>query len=347
MIRSRRAVAYPAFSPSGTNGWRSWLFLGLLLCASWGRCDDIAVATTIVPDKGLYVSEQYTFEQLRVRTDVVYSTRPNPGGLQYTSDRTKPAELGNPTLALKLDIAVPPNATASRPQPLILWIHGGGFYGGGKEDMRAEALSYARAGYVAATVNYRLTANNMASPATRLIAITQASEDVMNAIRYLKANAALYHIDADRIATIGSSAGGGISLINAIEFDTLQHTVPDDAATSSRVAAAISTGATLVDATARTKSLLTYDAKDTPVMLFHASPTDSVTGATWTGNVLPTCDRINASGNHCTTAAQADKTHITNLALGGVWWPLLKPFLWEALRLGVLSEQGPAVAFKP
>jgi len=344
MIASARFFAFPPLQVPG----RYWLplVLTVLPLVAWGQ-GSVAVNNAAIPDKGLYVSEQYTFEQLKVRTDVAYSTRPNPGGLQYTSDRTKSAELGSSALTLKLDIAVPPNATASRPQPLILWIHGGGFYGGGKEDMRTEALSYARAGYVAATVNYRLTPNNMATPATRLTAITQASEDVMNAIRYLRANAALYHIDAGRIATIGGSAGGGISLINAIEFDTLQNTVSDDAATSSRVAAAISTGATLVDATARTKSLLTYDADDSPVLLFHASPTDSVTGATWTGNVLPTCERINASGNYCAMAAQANMTHTTNLALGSVWWPLLKHFLWDKLRLGALKEERPAVAYKP
>lgn len=323
---------------------RPWLpFLG----KNWGKfavtallfaCGGVGIAATPtdIPDSGLYVSEQYTNAQLRIRTDVAYSTRFNPGGRQYTSDRTKSAESGSRSLTLKLDIAVPPNATAAHPQPLIIWIHGGGFHGGGKEDMRAEALSYARAGYVAVTVNYRLTANNMVTPATRLTAITQASEDVMNAIRFLKANAALYHIDADRIATIGSSAGGGISLINAIEFDTLQNTVSDDVSVSSRVAAAISTGATLIDATAKTTSLLTYHADDSPVMLFHASPTDSVTGATWAGNVLPTRDRINASGNSCALASQANMTHVTDLSLGSVWWPLLKPFLWEKLRLSAL-----------
>lgn len=305
-------------------------FLLLTACGGGGA----TVAPAAIPDSGPYVSAQYTDAQLSVLTDVAYSTRANAGGLQYTSDLTKAAELGSGSLTLKLDIAVPPNATAANPQPLIVWIHGGGFSAGGKEDTRAAALSYARAGYVAATVNYRLTANNMVDTATRLTAITQATEDVMNAIRYLKANAALYHIDASRIATIGGSAGGGISLINAVEFDTLQNTVSDDAATSSRVAAAVSTGATLIDSTATLT--LNYQSGDSPVMLFHASPTDSVTGATWSGNVLPTRDLINTSGNSCTPVAQADMTHVVDLSLGSVWWPVLKPFLWERLRLGTL-----------
>ncbi len=172
---------------------------------------------------------------------------------------------------------------------------------------------------------------------TRLAAITQATEDVMNAIRFLKENAAIYHIDTSRIATIGSSAGGGISLVNAIEYDTLQNTTSDSlVATSSRVAAAVSTGATLIDATTNFDALLNYQAGDSPVLLFHADPTDSVTGATWSGNVLPTQSRINASGNTCTLAAQADMTHVVDLSVGSVWWPVLKPFLWDKLRLGAL-----------
>jgi dienelactone hydrolase len=311
----------------------SLLAVALLLLNACGG-GGAAVVSATIPDSGPYVSAQYTDAQLSILTDVAYSTRANAGGQQYTSDSTKAAELGGGILTLKLDIAVPPNATAANPQPLIVWIHGGGFSAGGKENMRAEALSYARAGYVATTVNYRLTPNNMVDRATRLTAITQATEDVMNAIRFLKANAALYHIDASRIATIGSSAGGGISLINAVEFDTLQNTVSDDAATSSRVAAVVSTGATLIDSTA--SLTLNYQAGDSPVLLFHASPTDSVTGATWGGNVLPTRDLINASGNSCTLAAQADMTHVVDLSLGSVWWPVLKPFLWERLRLGAL-----------
>lgn len=306
--------------------------MAILLLSGCGG-GSASVASGAIPDSGLYASAQYSDTQLSVLTDVVFSTRPNAGGQQYTSDISKATELGGATLTLKLDIAVPPNATATHPQPLIVWIHGGGFSAGGKEDMRAAALSYARAGYVAATVNYRLTPNNMVDSATRLAAITQATEDVMNAIRFLKDNAALYHIDATRIATIGGSAGGGISLINAIEFDTLQNTASDYAPTSAKVAAAISTGATLLDATANTDALLNYQADDTPVLLFHASPTDSVTGATWSGNVIPTRDRINASGNSCTLAAQADMTHTTDLSLGSVWWPVLKPFLWDKLRL--------------
>ncbi|MFD2450824.1 alpha/beta hydrolase fold domain-containing protein [Ideonella paludis] len=99
---------------------------------------------------------------------------------------------------------------------MVIFIHGGGFVAGSKEDNRGKALSYAQAGYVAATINYRLTPNNEVDAATRLRAMTQAAEDTANAVRYLKANAATYFIDTTRMATFGGSAGGALSLTNAI-----------------------------------------------------------------------------------------------------------------------------------
>lgn len=200
-----------------------------------------------IPDSWIYVSERYPIAQMSVFTDVAFSTRPDHGGLQYTSDLTKSVELGSDTLTLRLDIAIPSDATADSLQPLVIWIHGGGFSSGAKEELCGAALSNAQAGYVAATVNYRLSPNNTADTAARLAAIEQASEDVMNAIRFLKANASLYHIDASRIATMGISAGGGASLSNAVEFDSLQNTQSDFPAISSWVSAAVSSGATLAD----------------------------------------------------------------------------------------------------
>lgn len=293
---------------------------------------DVSIGS-VIPESGLYASEQYSTAQLNVLTELAFSTRPNQGGLQYTSDTGKPFELGSDTLILKLDIAIPPNATADTPQPLIVWIHGGGFSSGSKEELRGAALTYARAGFVVASVNYRLSPYNTADSAARLAAIRQASEDVMNAIRFLKANASRYHIDTSRIATMGISAGGGISLINAVEFDSLQNTQSDLPSVSSRISAAVSSGATLVDAAINMDAYLHYTADDSPVLLFHAAPTDSVTGATWNGHVIPTESRINGSGNSCTLVAQPDMTHTADLALGGPWWAILKPFLWDKLKL--------------
>lgn len=280
----------------------------------------------------MFTTEQYADSEMTVYRDMVYSIRTINGGIQYSSDRTKDEEAGTVELALKLDIIVP-SAAAVMQLPLVVWLHGGAFSGGDKDDASGLLLTYARAGYAVAAVNYRLTPDNHLNPGLRMQAIVQASEDAMNAIRFLKVNASAYHLDPSRIATLGASAGGGLSLINAVAYDILPGTRSDFSGVSSKVAAAVSTGATLVEEGSDSDAFLRYKATDTPVLLFHARPADCTTGATWEGNVVPTAVRINASGNRCITVPQPGMTHTADLSLGGPYWPELKAFLREQLKL--------------
>ncbi|MBT9598782.1 MAG: alpha/beta hydrolase [Vitreoscilla sp.] len=287
----------------------------------------------------LYKTMVYTEAQVTRRyTDLVFSHRPNEGGLQYTSELRAPTEIGTDQLTLLLDLWVPPNASAAAPVPLVIWVHGGGFVAGGKEERAGDAMGYARAGYAAASINYRLTpgTNETLDGAKRLKAIEQAADDLMNAVRYLKVNAALYNIDATRIAVIGTSAGGALSLVNAVQFDDLDNTLSDYPGTSAQVAAAVSTGATLIDPLFDSDLVLQYDRSDTPVLLFHTNLIDSATGATWDDNVLPTKTRIDNSGNTCTAIPTPGAEHTVPLEMDGKWWPTTGPFLWEHLRLASL-----------
>ena len=87
------------------------------------------------------------------------------------------------------------------PTPAVLYVHGGGWTGGDKSDgaglLFREAL--VRRGYSMAAINYRL-APKYSFPAQ--------IEDVKCAVRHLRANAAIYNIDPERIGAIGGSAGG-------------------------------------------------------------------------------------------------------------------------------------------
>ena len=307
------------------------VLFGLSACGGGG-----AESVDPPPLSGTYAAAVYTTGQLQAQLDQRYATRPNENQVQFTSDKNKQADLASPTLALQLDVFMPPNATASTPQPLVVWVHGGGFKQGGKEAVRNKVQSYAQAGYVAAAVNYRLTPDNDRDQATRVRAQVQAAEDVANAIRYLRANAARFHIDPSRVATVGGSAGGALSLMNAVDADTLAGAQSDYPGVSAQTQAAVSTGATLID-TYDTVGLLSFDASDTPVLLLHADPTDSTTGATWAGNVLPTQARINNSGNSCTVVAQPNMTHTVDVMVGGEYWGQVYPFLRQRLQLGELG----------
>lgn len=111
--------------------------------------------------------------------------------------------------ATSMDVFMPGGAAAAG--PAVMLVHGGGWVGGDKGDMRWAAHRFARAGYVAASINYRLVPDG-AFPASSL--------DVACALSFLRARAGEYLIDPDRIAVYGYSAGGHlVSLLGVAELE--------------------------------------------------------------------------------------------------------------------------------
>lgn len=107
----------------------------------------------------------------------------------------------------RLDVYLPA-AAGGELRPGFVWIHGGGWTGGTKNEARAANVcgTLARAGYVAVSVDYRL--GDGAWP-TLLF-------DCKNAVRFLRAQATRYRIDPARIAVGGGSAGGHLALMVAL-----------------------------------------------------------------------------------------------------------------------------------
>lgn len=116
---------------------------------------------------------------------IVYAT---VDGLDLTLDVWQPVEQG--------------------PHPGVMILHGGGWkhgdlYDGGLDD---QAQTAADAGFVAVSVNYRLSTDAV-WPAQR--------DDVGCALRWMRLHADDYDIDPSRIAVVGHSAGGHLSLVLA------------------------------------------------------------------------------------------------------------------------------------
>lgn len=109
---------------------------------------------------------------------------------------------------LRMNIAQPSQGDA--PYPLIVCIHGGGFSGGRREDYDEWCRKLARHGFVAATIDYRLSPKHQ-WPAH--------IHDCKAAIRWLRANATQYGIDVNRVGATGSSAGGHLSQFLAVTND--------------------------------------------------------------------------------------------------------------------------------
>lgn len=109
---------------------------------------------------------------------------------------------------LFLDVGMP---AGEGPFPIVIIVHGGGWVRGdkaGDESVLFKPLTDAN--FVWFSINYRL------APKSHWPA---CCDDVKTAIRWVKANAAEYKGDANRIALLGYSAGGQISSLAAVQAD--------------------------------------------------------------------------------------------------------------------------------
>jgi len=96
-----------------------------------------------------------------------------------------------------LDLYLPPTG---RNGPLIIWVHGGAFRMGSKENK--VPLSYLAEGYAVASINYRLSQHAL---------FPAQIQDCKAAVRWLRAHAGNFGFDPDRIGVWGTSAGGHLA----------------------------------------------------------------------------------------------------------------------------------------
>lgn len=105
------------------------------------------------------------------------------------------------------------------PLPVVVLIHGGSFLMGNASTESRLARELAGEGFAVASLNYRLS-GEAGYPA--------GAQDVKAAVRWLRANAAEYRLDPDRIAAWGHSAGGWLANMLGATGD--QPTIFDDPA---------------------------------------------------------------------------------------------------------------------
>jgi acetyl esterase/lipase len=94
-------------------------------------------------------------------------------------------------------------------RPLVVWVHGGGWTSGDKgEYMTDKVTLFNGAGYVFASINYRLTDPALWPPSPQY---PVHDADSAAAVAWLVDHADQLGIDPDRVAVLGHSAGGGIT----------------------------------------------------------------------------------------------------------------------------------------
>ncbi len=109
-----------------------------------------------------------------------------------------------PTGPLKMDISFPV-AEKTTERPAVLWLHGGGYALGSRQQMANMVEFTASLGYVSATADYRLTGEG--------VRLCDLYTDVRAAYLFLRQSAARFGIDPDRISVGGDSAGGHLALL--------------------------------------------------------------------------------------------------------------------------------------
>jgi acetyl esterase/lipase len=104
------------------------------------------------------------------------------------------------TRNLQIELLVP--SGTPEPVPVVVWIHGGGWFQGSRLPIPTGVSDLCSRGYAVASIDYRLTAD----------AIWPAQiHDVKGAVRWLRSHADQYGLDPDRIAAWGESAGGQLA----------------------------------------------------------------------------------------------------------------------------------------
>lgn len=129
-----------------------------------------------------------------VTRDVVYGTASTDTGA---------------TVDLTLDVYRAHDLVGVR-RPAVVWIHGGGFVMGDKADAAdAQAATLlAQRGFVAVSVNYRLSSTFAFFGPGMVPAATEAKADVQSALRWIRANSRSLDVDPTHIGVAGASAGG-------------------------------------------------------------------------------------------------------------------------------------------
>jgi len=148
------------------------------------------------------------FSSVTATNNITYGSNTNQDGSSQT---------------LQLDLYSPSGDTETS-RPLVVFAHGGGFISGNKDQGKLFAEYLAKAGYVVASIQYRIVDTNTQAAiaaGSKVMstvvkeALVDAVHDMKAAILYLVNNASNYGIDTSKIFIAGYSAGALTSLHTA------------------------------------------------------------------------------------------------------------------------------------
>lgn len=107
---------------------------------------------------------------------------------------------------LQADVYIPSGAGVF---PGIVFIHGGGWKNGNRNQMVKLIKALAEDGYVGFTIEYDVDP----------VPFPASFHESLAAVKYFRAHAAEFHLDPTRVAVAGSSAGGELAALVALDPD--------------------------------------------------------------------------------------------------------------------------------
>ncbi|WP_353936380.1 carboxylesterase family protein [uncultured Olleya sp.] len=122
---------------------------------------------------------------------------------------------------LKLDVYTPENVKPTDSLPVIIWMHGGGFSGGGRNGIDEFNIVKAanKNGYIGVSISYRLLRKGTktgfgcnCSKEDKLFAFNQAVIDFLDATNFVYQNSNMLQVDTSKMIAAGSSAGAETAL---------------------------------------------------------------------------------------------------------------------------------------
>ncbi len=143
--------------------------------------------------------------------------------------------LYNTIVPLSMTVYTPTGDTATK-RPLAILVHGGSFLPKGVNQMAAGnrydstevemAMRFAKRGWTAASIDYRLGWNPLGSQeekaSTIINAVYKGMQDVKNCVRYFKEQATTYAVDTNSIMLVGDGSGGYTVVAAGALNDTLE-----------------------------------------------------------------------------------------------------------------------------
>ncbi|HLG13405.1 MAG TPA: alpha/beta hydrolase [Blastocatellia bacterium] len=168
------------------------------LSECWPRTCTIVTLTICL----LSVSPPGSAVRSQVRPDIGPTEVTVLRDLQYAS-----YQFGGVSKKLLLDLYLPQRT--EQPSPLIIFLHGGGWFEGRKDT--CPGRSFAARGYAVACVGYRLANHTAGCP--KELSFPAQVHDVKAAVRWLRKHAGKYGINPNRFGTLGASSGGHLAVL--------------------------------------------------------------------------------------------------------------------------------------